>query len=130
MSKVEKEEKIDLSFEIALLEGIYRRDKDDARIVEALATLYTEAGLYDKGLALDRHHVALEPRNPTSHYNFACSLCLTGEMTEAFKELELSLRLGFDSLDWMQKDPDLEAARADPRWRKLVSEHGIQPADE
>jgi hypothetical protein len=119
----------DLSFEIAFLEGIYKRDRNDSRTVETLANLYTDAGLFAKGLELDQRHVTLEPQNPTAHYNCACSLSLTGAATEAFEELETALKLGFDGLDWMQKDTDLEALRNDPRWALIMAEHGVARAD-
>ena len=115
--------KPDLSFELAFLEGIYKRDKDDPRTVEVLASFYTESGQYKKGLELDLRHVTLEPDNPSAHYNCACSLCLTKDFDGAFEELNVALHLGFDSLDWMRKDPDLAGLRKDPRWNALLAEH-------
>jgi len=110
----------DSAFQIALLEGIYRRDADDPRTVELLATLYTEAGMYGKGLELDLRHMELEPRNPTARYNCACSCSLLGRLDEAFERLREALEMGFDGLEWMQEDPDLVSVRADPRWQELL----------
>lgn len=117
------------TFEISFLEDILRRDENDPRAVEVLATLYTEAGFYDKGLALDRKHIRLEPLNPSAYYNCACSLSLTGAVDEAFEKLETSLRLGFDGTEWMMEDPDLETVRKDARWKKMLAEHGLGNED-
>ncbi|MBN1404659.1 MAG: hypothetical protein JW942_09370 [Opitutales bacterium] len=113
------EKAVDHDFELALMEDIYRRDTADTRTLEALATLYTELGLIEKGLELDLRHIELEPNNPSAHYNCACSLSLSGRLDEAFERLELSLTLGFDNIEWMHKDPDLKAMRKDPRWAAL-----------
>jgi hypothetical protein len=110
----------DHSFEIALLENVLKRDEQDTVVVETLANLYTEAGLFKKGLDLDRRNVELAPKNATAHYNLACSLSLTGAIDEAFAELEVAMDLGFDDIDWMKKDPDLYALKSDPRWRKFA----------
>jgi len=116
-------------FEIALLEDIYRRDKDDPRAIEVLANLYTETGQIEKGLELDRRHIALEPKNPSAYYNCACSLSLSGLTDEAFEKLQTALLLGFDSVDWMRKDPDLAALHDDPRWMKLPVEQDAGAED-
>ena len=117
--------KQDHTYEIAFLESVLKRNERDPVVVETLANLYTEAGLYSKGLALDRRNVELSPQSATAHYNLACSLSLTGAPDEAFAELGMALDLGFDDVEWMRKDPDLNALRDDPRWtnvaRKAVS---------
>ena len=120
----EAEERTDHSYEIAFLENILKRDERDAVVVETLANLYTEAGLFKKGLDLDRRNVELSPKNATAHYNLACSLSLTGAIDEAFAELEVALKLGFDGIDWMKEDPDLNVLRKDPRWGKFAAMRG------
>lgn len=107
-------------FELTLMRDIYRRNPADPRVVELLATLYTELGMIEEGLALDRRHIELEPDSPTAHYNCACSLSLYGQFDEAFERLRESLELGFDNVPWMYKDPDLKALREDPRWDELA----------
>ena len=115
----------DGTFERAFLESIYKRDPDDPRVLTLLATLYTEIGEVEKGLALDRHHVELTPDDPSARYDFACSLSLSGCLDAAFDEMERALELGFDGFDWMQQDPDLGPMREDPRWAELMEKHHI-----
>jgi Flp pilus assembly protein TadD len=117
----------DGAFERAFLESVYKRDPDDPRVLTLLATLYTELGEIDKGLALDLHHVELTPDDPSARYDCACSLSLSGRLDEAFANLDRSLELGFDGTDWMQKDPDLAAARADARWQELLAKYEVAP---
>lgn len=117
----------DGAFERAFLEGVYKRDPDDPRVLTLLATLYTELGEIDKGLVLDLHHVELTPDDSSARYDCACSLSLSGRLDEAFANLDRALELGFDGTDWMQKDPDLAAARADARWPELMTKYEVPP---
>jgi hypothetical protein len=112
-------------FELAFLEGIYKRDPNDPQVLTLLATLYTELGMIDKGLALDLHHVELTPDDASANYDCACSLSLAGRLDEAFAHLETALKQGFDSTDWMQKDPDLAAVRCDERWLELLAKYAV-----
>ncbi len=82
-------------FEIAFYEDVYRRNRNDGAVIEALAGLYTKAGRIDEGLRLDRRHVRLEPGNPTAHYNLACSLALKDRHSDALRSLRSALELGF-----------------------------------
>lgn len=115
-----------LDFEISLLEGIYRRDENDTRIIELLASMYTEAGRYDEGLSLDQRHVMLEPKSPTAHYNLACSLSLKKDYESALAELRTALECGFSDLDWAMKDPDLKDLRCDRRFHALLQEFQVR----
>lgn len=111
-----------LTFEIQFLESLYRRDADDARILEMLASAYTEAGRIDEGLALDRRHVEIEPENPSAHYNLACSLALKNEHDAALERLRIALELGFADIAWIRRDPDLKGLHKDPVFRNLLKQ--------
>jgi tetratricopeptide (TPR) repeat protein len=120
------DKKESLDFEIGFLESIHRRDTNDPRIIEVLASFYTEAGRLDEGLALDQKHVELEPLNPTAHYNLGCSLTLKNRFEEALEALKAALEYGFDDIDWMMKDPDLKALRRDKRFHQLLQNFQVR----
>ncbi len=71
---------------------------------------------------MDRKLVRLDPKNPTAHYNLACSLALCKKRPDALRSLRKALSLGYDDLDWMEQDPDLEILKDDPEFRKLLSQ--------
>jgi hypothetical protein len=71
---------------------------------------------------MDRKLVRLEPKNPTAHYNLACSLALCKKRPDALRSLRTAVSLGYDDLDWMEQDPDLEILKADPEFKKLLSQ--------
>jgi len=116
-----KPPKHDPQFEIEFFEAVHRRCPGYIDVVGLLGGLYTKAGRIADGLRMDRKLVRLEPDNPTAHYNLACSLALCKKRPDALRSLRKALSLGYDDLDWMEQDPDLEILKDDPEFRKLLS---------
>ena len=114
-----------LNFELSFFESLHQRIPKDVRVASILAHFYTKLGRIDSGLKMDRKLVRLEPENPTSHYNLACSLSLKGRRAEAVKVLRDALTLGYKDLDWMQNDPDLNKLSNYPGFLRLLKELGI-----
>lgn len=108
------------SFEVSFFEGILRRNPKDSGVIELLGGLYTKQGRVDDGLRMDRRLVRLQPKNPTAHYNLACSLALKKRHPEALQTLRKSIALGYTDLEWMHQDPDLEGLRDHPDFKKLI----------
>jgi tetratricopeptide (TPR) repeat protein len=117
-----KNTKPDPQFEIEFYEAILRRSPDYTEVVGLLGALYTRVGRIADGLRMDRKLVRLEPENPTAHYNLACSLALCKKRPDALRSLRKALSLGYDDLDWMEQDPDLEILKNDPEFRKLLGQ--------
>ena len=95
------------NFELSFFESLHRRTPKDVRVASILAHIYTKSGLIDSGLKMDQKLVRLQPEDPTSHYNLACSLCLKGRKADSVKALRAALALGYKDFDWMKHDPDL-----------------------
>ena len=117
-----KTSKSDPLFEIEFYEAVHRRCPGYVDVVGLLGGLYTKAGRISDGLKMDRKLVRLEPKNPTAHYNLACSLALCKKRPDALRSLRTAVLLGYDDLDWMEQDPDLEILKNDPEFRKLIGQ--------
>ena len=115
-----KPPKHDPQFEIDFFEAVHRRCPDYLDVVGLLGGLYTRVGRITDGLKMDRKLVRLDPENPTAHYNLACSLALCRKRPDALRSLRKALALGYDDLDWMQRDPDLEILKHDPEFQQLL----------
>ena len=115
-----KPTKPDPQFDIEFFEAIHRRCPDYMEVVGLLGGLYTRVGRITDGLKMDRKLVRLDPANPTVHYNLACSLALCKKRPDALRSLRKALSLGYDDLDWMQQDPDLEILKNDPEFLQLL----------
>jgi predicted Zn-dependent protease len=111
---------IDPEFEIRFFESVLRHDPNYVAVVELLGGLYTREGRIADGLRMDRKLVKLQPKNPTAHYNLACSLALAKRKTDALRELRQAVQLGYRDFDWMQQDPDLEALKQHPEFQALL----------
>jgi len=115
-----RQSKPDPTFEIEFFEAVHRRCPDYTEVVGLLGGLYTKVGRITDGLKMDRKLVRLDPANPTAHYNLACSLALCRKRPDALRSLRTALSLGYDDLDWMQQDPDLEGLQDDPEFQQLL----------
>ncbi len=114
----------DLDFQMGFYEKILLGRPDFIDALIALGEIYTKKGFYEKGLELDMRLARLRPDNPTVHYNLACSFSLTGDVGAALHAIEDAIRLGYDDLSFMNKDPDLENVRKDARYQRLLQ--GVQ----
>ncbi len=117
---VERFQEDEDAFAIRFLEDVLARGGEDRDALENLGHLYTEAGRYRDGLAVDMKLVGLKPRDPIAHYNLACSWSLLEEPSRAVAALKKAIDLGYRDVEHMEQDPDLEKLRRDPRWNHVV----------
>lgn len=106
---------------IEFIEGLVRRDPNYVDALQILGDHYTQRGRITEGLKVDERLAHLEPGNPLVFYNLACSYSLSKEMEQAVRALEHAIELGYGDFDWLAKDPDLKALRADPAFDDLKS---------
>jgi tetratricopeptide (TPR) repeat protein len=109
----------ELDVEIAFLEGLVRRDPGYVDALQLLGDDYTRRGRFEEGLSVDRKLSELEPKNPLSFYNLACSLSLTGNLDDAARALESAIDLGYRDFKWLSRDPDLKALRKHAHYTRL-----------
>lgn len=114
--------KPDPQFEIEFYEAVHRRCPSYTEVVGLLGGLYTKTGRIADGLKMDRKLVRLEPDNATAHYNLACSLALCKKRPAAIQSLRKAVSLGYDDVDWMLQDPDLEILKTDPEFQNLLGQ--------
>lgn len=107
--------------ELGFLEKINARLPDDLEVLQALAELYTKAGNYEKGLAIDFRLSRLRPHDDLVWYNLGCSYALTRRTDEAFEALAKAIDLGYGDYDWMKSDRDLGNLNSDPRFESLLN---------
>lgn len=112
-------------FELSFFKNLHTRMPKDVRVVSMLAHLYTQTGQLDAGLRLDRKLARLTPKDPTVHYNLACSLALIGRKADALKTLRTAIICGYDDYVWMCSDPDLTNLHDYGAFLKLCDELGI-----
>ncbi|MDH3457972.1 MAG: protein kinase [Gemmatimonadota bacterium] len=93
---------------------------DDARALTMGAVAYCRTGDREEGLRWAERAVAVDPEDGGIAYNVACLYALEGEPDKAIRFLEHALGAGFGNRDWLERDPDLESLRDDPRFQRLL----------
>ena len=109
-----------LNFEIKFYEKLVRGKRDFVDALIPLAEAYTKKGLYTKGLRIDQRLSRLLKDDDVVHYNLACSFALVGEEKKALAALKKAIRLGYDDLRHMRRDPDLKILHQNPEFLKLI----------
>ena len=108
-----------LRFQIAVFEEALQATPEDTEALRFLSHAYSGVGRLEDGLQADRKLVELLPVDPRVRYNLACSCALTGRIDEAIDELEKACEFGFDDINLMRKDKDLDGLREHPRYQAI-----------
>jgi len=56
----------------------------------------------------------------SDYYNSACSNALAGNNNKALDHLEKAIKNGWEDIDWMKKDSDLESLKKSEKWTDLI----------
>ena len=114
-------EQAGLRFQVGIFEEAVANNPEDTDALRFLSHGYAALGRMEEGLGADRRLVELLPRDERVRYNLACSLSLTGKIDEAIEVFERAIELGFQDLNLVSRDPDLDPLREDPRFDALVA---------
>ena len=111
-----------LDFDIDFFERLLARKADSIDVLRVLAELVSKKGHLERAVDLDGRLVELLPDDYLARYNLACSLARAGRADEAIDSLSRAVLLGYDDLDHMESDPDLESLQAHPDFRALLGD--------
>jgi len=117
--------KEDLDFEISFYERLLEKNPDFVHALIALGDAYTKKGRHREGLKIDQRLAKLRPSDSNIYYNLACSYSLLKMAEDCLQAIKKAIGLGYCDFAFMQKDPDLEFIRQDPRYKRLISEYTI-----
>jgi adenylate cyclase len=93
---------------------------DDARAATIRAVALCRTGRREQGLEWGRRAVEIDPDDAGVRYNLACLYAVAGEVDRSLDTLEAAVRVGFGNREWLERDPDLDAVRRDPRFLALL----------
>lgn len=109
----------ELDFEIAFYEALSKDGVPFPEALELLGDAFDERGRFADSLRVDQRLRELSPADPVVRYNLACSLTRTGHFEQAATELEQALDLGYQDVQQLNADPDLEDLRSHPAYRRI-----------
>ena len=73
--------------------------------------------------AMDWSHKSLE-LHPNDMSTLVCATCLralAGQKEQAIETFERLVSLGWGKRDWVERDPDYDSLRDDPRFQRLLA---------
>jgi len=115
-------EKLGRRFEVGFYEAALAADSENLEVLVSLGNLYAQQGLLEKGLEIDQRLVQMRPRDPRYHYSLACSHSLLGHIDPGLAALSHALQLGYNKVEKLTDDPDLDNLKRDSRYHKMVRE--------
>lgn len=100
--------------------GHMELNPDDPRAATMRAVACCRVGRVEEGLEWGARAVELDPVDAGVRYNVACLFAVTGRTDDALHYIEEAIRAGFGNRSWLERDPDLDSIRNDPRFRALM----------
>ncbi len=122
--------KLDSLKKSARSKDIYEQGLGLRQLYNLATQARTEAGKlhqkHDYLKAIVLYEIALEaggesPYRPYDYYNLACAFSCAGEKKKALKNLDSAVDAGFDRLETLQTDPDLNAVRGEPGFAAIAA---------
>jgi hypothetical protein len=107
-------------FEVGLYDAALAGNPADIELLATLADIYAKRGLHEKGLEIDLKLVQIRPKEAVFHYKLACSHSLLGHIDPAFQALTQALQLGYNKIDHLRQNPDLDNLKKDSRYREIL----------
>ena len=110
---------------------VFRRDAAK-RLLSQVAILADQHGIRAKSAGDHRLAVLMfelaarasagHPMNPGEFYNLACAYAVSGKAKEALKALRTAVDRGFDDLELLENDRDLDSIRSSPQFASFLAE--------
>ena len=93
---------------------------DDPNLRIEIGNGFLEEGQYERAAGEYRRAIKLAPKNALAWYNLACALALSEKIEEALAALRKAVEFGFDDIDWLKKDTDLDNLRGHKLYKELI----------
>jgi tetratricopeptide (TPR) repeat protein len=116
----------EMDFEINFFRNVVRKSPNYIDALIPLAEAYTQKGMIHEGLEIDQKLSKLLSDDPIVFYNLACSQSLLGQKKEAIKSLKKALALGYDDMEHLLRDKDLENLYDLSSFQSLIKKESLK----
>ena len=96
-------------------------DPDDGRALQLATVQAARLGLGERARELAERAIASRPDAFATYYNVACAYAVLGDHDDALRMLDHAVRHGRGNLEWIERDPDFDTLRTDPRFDAIVN---------
>ena len=98
--------------------GLFAKARRIAELNSKLTAAF-KADQLDKCEPLIKQILEIDPNSPIGWYNYACYQSRVAQGDKAIESLAKAIKCGYSGYSYMQRDPDLDAIRKLPGYRKL-----------
>lgn len=106
---------------IPLLEEHLKKNEGDGRAWFRLGYALHSEKRYEEAIRAHSRAASIDAsQRATALYNWACALALQGKKQEALDRLEIAIGEGFNRVETITEDPDLESIREEPAFIAMV----------
>ncbi len=95
-------------------------DAEDGRALQLGAVNAAMLGLPEKAREFAARVLKVRPDSFATYYNVACAYSLLGDIDDALAMLDQAVQHGRGNLEWIERDPDFDALRPDPRFDAIL----------
>lgn len=103
-------------------EAILQAQPDHSHAASRLSYCLMAMGELDRAQHLLEQQIEKSREPAIAHYNLACVLAGRGQTNAAFEQLTAAVTFGFDQLELVNTDSDLDALRDDDRFRAFAGD--------
>jgi adenylate cyclase len=102
-------------------------DPEDGRALQLGTVMAARLGNRERCRELAARVLVVRPNAFSTFYNVACAYSVLGDRDEAIQMLDLAVKHGLGNLEWIEKDPDFDALRGDPRFEAIIDRLRLAP---
>lgn len=113
--------------DVANKEGVVRVERIiainpmEGRALSLGANALFDDGQLDRAMEWTRRSLALYPDDMSALFNATCLHARAGFKQEALDLIERAFARGWGKRDWLERDPDYDSLRDDPRFQRLLA---------
>ncbi len=93
---------------------------DDVRVLALGSGSLYEIGEKQEAFEWINRAFGLDPDNAGTLFNAACLYAKDGKKDDALSLLERAFARGYGNKEWIEKDPDYDSLRNEPRFKALL----------
>lgn len=108
---------------IAFYPTYLMRHPDDARAIMFYSANLLEVGQVDEAKSKMARAIELSPNDASMMYNAACFYSRIGENAKSLEHLQMAISNGFESYEYIKRDPDFDNVRNEPGFIELMKGH-------
>ena len=109
-----------VDFDLGFYESLLSRSPGFLDVLWAKSDLCLLLGQHERAVILSRRIVDLAPRSASAWYHLACSLSMTGQVTEAVATLAAAFERGYDNIYRLEAEPQLANLKEHPDYQRLL----------